>query len=254
MDRRMSVIVFGVPILPSPPSARTVKDDDSDAGIVDYSSYVWSPMAGFCTGLCWNVDKPVPGREGFPSWSWVGWIGSIHWAFKKHEWENIQGNKDLRVKFQLHGGRVAVWSEFESAYENYMPQLSGTLRISAWTTPVRTSADHRFGGHAEVDGVDGQRFSWRFRATTTNSSLFASESLAVHLTQDRRNVVGFTGIFVLVVFKTRSGCFERGGFGKFSASELIDVNGDYDEGGPPLLDTKNPCPNVAKYFRPIHLY
>jgi hypothetical protein len=245
---------FGVPILPSPPRSRTTKDDDSDTRNVDYSPYVWSPMAGFCTGLCWDVDKPVHRRPGFPSWSWVGWIGNIHWAFQKFQWGNIRGNTDLRVQFQLHDGRIAAWNEFELAYQNFMPQLSGKLHISAWITPLRILAVGLRQVETEVDGIDGQRFSWCFSATTTDSRLFASESLAIHLTQDRRETLGFTGIFVMVVCRTRSGCFERSGFGTFSASTLIDVNGVYDEFGPPLLDLQNPCPSVKKDFREIDLY
>jgi hypothetical protein len=38
----------------------------------------------FLTGLCWQLSRPGKRRQGFPSWSWAGWYGTL----KPHLEEN----------------------------------------------------------------------------------------------------------------------------------------------------------------------
>ncbi|KAM0437847.1 hypothetical protein ACHAPT_002212 [Fusarium lateritium] len=35
------------------------------------------PESTFIRGLCWRPERPSSRREGFPSWSWVGWTGPL---------------------------------------------------------------------------------------------------------------------------------------------------------------------------------
>lgn len=37
------------------------------------------PAMFFDGTLTWQPRARLPRREGFPSWSWLGWIGSVHW-------------------------------------------------------------------------------------------------------------------------------------------------------------------------------
>lgn len=54
--------VCGVPILINPHIAR---------------SGTWDPAAGLAMGLGWELTQAAERRDGFPSWSWTGWVGAV---------------------------------------------------------------------------------------------------------------------------------------------------------------------------------
>lgn len=56
---------LGIPILPS----NIERANKSMKG--------WSPIVGFILGLFWNIHERSKRRDGFPSWSWIGWHSPI---------------------------------------------------------------------------------------------------------------------------------------------------------------------------------
>ena len=53
--------------------------------------FFWAiPVFLFDIGLLWSRLSPLKRREGFPSWSWLGWAGSVELAFGYMEaWQPV---------------------------------------------------------------------------------------------------------------------------------------------------------------------
>jgi hypothetical protein len=71
------------------PVADEVDEYDYDFG---HASYIGT----ICHGLLWTPrsSSSITRREGFPSWSWVGWVGPI-------EWPQLNRSKDLDVPIRI---------------------------------------------------------------------------------------------------------------------------------------------------------
>ncbi|KAI9150560.1 HET-domain-containing protein [Paramyrothecium foliicola] len=248
---------FGVPILPSPPrvrkrtsNGRTISPDPEDA----YDPFEWTSVAGFCTGLCWNVNKPRRRKHGFPTWSWTGWQGKITWGFRKDDWRHVQGDPDVVLRLQRKDGSICTWSEFEADYERVPASLTNVIHISAWVTPLHNLFVRPYLSQigpkitAEVESEAGKWLIWSFKPTTKTRRVLAADSLGVHIAHNR--IVSAPEIYIMVVSRRDSGPYQR--VGSFSFNEFRDR--ESDTGSPqPIFTYWQPCPAVKKFFQEISL-
>jgi hypothetical protein len=148
----------------------------------------WTPTMGFCLGLTWVARKPCKRRTGFPSWSWTGWHGEVHWDHPEPRWRVTYGDDSVRIQVELQDGRIIPWRDFYESYNILSPHLSSTLHISAWTTSVRLWGHHYSKGlvNAIVEVPRGQS------STTANSHYFLSRSpSAIAAVLSRRSSANF---------------------------------------------------------------
>ena len=61
----------------------------------------------FATGLCWKLKSPSKRREGFPSWSWTGWYGTVL-ALSGYE-GYIHNTHDIRFSIEGVNGEILDW-------------------------------------------------------------------------------------------------------------------------------------------------
>jgi Heterokaryon incompatibility protein (HET) len=89
--------------------------DDTLTRVPDGGGFIWGlPLRVLPQALLFNHEAPVNRREGFPSWSWVGWEGKIRRAFRGAEgnivfdqpkfraWSNDSGN--FKLLFERYPG------------------------------------------------------------------------------------------------------------------------------------------------------
>lgn len=56
----------------------------------------------FLRGMCWYLEQPGERREGFPSWSWAGWVGKLSetsWERRISEW--VEEDTKTEVHFEV---------------------------------------------------------------------------------------------------------------------------------------------------------
>jgi hypothetical protein len=238
--------LFGVPVIPRPPSATGTRRWNTPEAQESYDAYEWSPFVGFCIGLCWDAREPLERREGFPSWSWTGWLGGIKWGFEEWQWREIHGNGDLRVQVQLKDKRIIAWKEFNKSYDDLSLQASSILRVSAWVTPLQLLGFSNDTVKAVVKDEEGRLLRWRFRPTATGTKIPSGEYMAIHLAQGIR---GQAGLFVMAVCEAKPGIYQRVGFGEMTINNLSDPNERNWRGF--LLDQTPP--KVMKLWREFNL-
>jgi len=107
-----------------------------------------SSLDGFILGLCWTWGQSIKflnddprRRPGFPSWSWVGWTGSILPNDFNHPWEpnEIWDSKTgIKITIELNSGKQMLWEEFErtSYLKTELSIASHFIHIDAWTVPI----------------------------------------------------------------------------------------------------------------------
>ena len=109
--------------------------------------------SAFARALCWCLDKPALRREGFPSWSWAGWMGPLRrpygWGFIKYHF----GDSELTIWLQKKDGTYdrlseAVIDRFDQTSPLAMDYTS-ILRIEAWVIDV--SFVHVAGGFEDIE-------------------------------------------------------------------------------------------------------
>lgn len=81
------------------------------------STFFWGiPTINFDLFLLWNpASSNLPRREGFPSWSWAGWVGEISWDDMTDDGEAfiIEAFNDDGIK-AMHDECWMVWTKFEN--------------------------------------------------------------------------------------------------------------------------------------------
>lgn len=83
------------------------------------------------TALTWYHVGPRSRRPGFPSWSWIGWEGSVRPPGRFGGY--IQNTHECRVKLRVTDGFEVVWETFCSTdqfNEETLP-VSSTLQVEA---------------------------------------------------------------------------------------------------------------------------
>lgn len=98
--------------------------------------------AGFAYGICWDLEMPTVRREGFPSWSWAGWIGPLkHYAWGFFSPLSADDDPEVKIWLQKVDGTYHRLSEcvIVDVNQSYSTTTSYTplLRIEAWTVEVR---------------------------------------------------------------------------------------------------------------------
>jgi hypothetical protein len=67
---------------------------------IDIASTIGIPNATFGLDLLWNAEDYLKRRSGFPSWSWVGWVGSIRMS--KYGAPRHREKSTIRVQLPRH--------------------------------------------------------------------------------------------------------------------------------------------------------
>lgn len=146
---------------------------------------------GFLSGLCWQSMRPGRRRPGFPSWSWVGWTGTV----SSHSREYIVGVKmasqsEIKVSI-FYNGRLMSWEEeWNNTFNQDILQkdLPHHLYIEAWTIEVRL-VHSSFFSVAEGDGEADSEEGHQFYAYTSGIAPTKSHG-AVNLSRDPTDMAG----------------------------------------------------------------
>lgn len=166
-------------------------------------------MPIFSEGLRWFLKAPSKRRQGFPSWSWTGWYGKVHWPVEYTDDEinrtpsklgrprNPKVNENaLRLSFESDGRAAMSWAEFQDNYHHMFRvanHLGGFINIDAFTTV----ASHVLkGGHVHLETTtipanqepnfllrcsDGKQLAVLADVTTANDLRPNDTFLAVHI-------------------------------------------------------------------------
>lgn len=216
----------------------------------------WSPLAGFCGGLCWQPTSPTERREGFPSWSWTGWRGKINWGISGSEWRFLELNKELQISVQLEDGSVADWDTFCHSYDDMSTKISDTLHVATWTFPLRIwrKSKDRFRDteyEAVVELEDKEPSVWYFTPTGVIPIPADTMCLGIHLCHTVEGELS-RQLYVLVVREVKSGVFERVGFGEMDGNMQTvseHMRGQFDE----VLESWLPLPAPKKEWKEFQL-
>lgn len=87
----------------------------------------------FEESLCWYPTGPHSRREGFPSWSWAGWVSPVTWDIWRHDLKPAsapltQGLVSAQVELTL--GQVLSWAEYQERYSELNDSSSHADRPS----------------------------------------------------------------------------------------------------------------------------
>lgn len=121
-------------------------------------------------GLSWNVYqwKKVERRNGFPSWSWVGWKGCGRCATGDWPWQ--MSATDAKIKVELADGNLITFRNGHDLRSLYPPECSKYIRITAWTTVFRLrkqdSTNKTSSPYSEVPGY------WSLGEPVVEDSIF----------------------------------------------------------------------------------
>lgn len=249
--------LWGVPVLPPGPRPAG-RSKEAELYRELFESIIWTPTTGLCAGLCWQGERPMERRAGFPSWSWTGWklgakrqvvdletgletsVGSpqwtvpIKWLLGERGARFFQGNQSLKAHLEVEEERLDLDdAEFERRYERLGGQLPAVLHLSAWVTPISVinwvnprwptpAGQEMLPCVAMVEGAeDGRQLKWTFSATTAKRpSAGASAYIAIELGKDIDPFILST--YVLVAVEARPGVYERVGIGNWDQHNLID--------------------------------
>jgi hypothetical protein len=211
-SRKRVLHCAGVPVIPAAP--RRSRDQDSKPYLVE-----WSPMAGFCGGLCWDVVSPSERREGFPSWSWTGWRNMISWPIDDYDWQFLEPNKDLQLSIQLEDGRVVDLETFCHSYDDMSMKISNALHIATGIFPLIIWRSRKFqiglGYEVLVELEDKEPSIWWYKPTCTTPIPTGTKCMGIHLCHTVEGQLS-RRLYVLVVREVKSGIYERVGFGTMS--------------------------------------
>ncbi|OTA98300.1 hypothetical protein M426DRAFT_28568, partial [Hypoxylon sp. CI-4A] len=215
---------------------------------------------GFCLGLCWNIEVLTTRREGFPSWSWTGWHGQIEWAFTQEEWMFYEGNKDMKLQVELQSGQLIAWDKFQETYIQESPHMISTLHIAAKVIPLRILGSkklHAIDGEeqtriiARVEATDGRSLHWSFRQMTNDSAHLSAKWTAVPLAQERHFKLYSGGLWVMVLYETSPGLYQRACIDRMERDNLEDPDHESEEAEG--YDTEQTPPDLERKWEEFRL-
>lgn len=202
-----------------------------------------SLLGGFTRGLCWALLEPGTRRQGFPSWSWTGWRGSVD-RFTSTIWA-LEKGYSIKVDFinplTDTSAQILSWTEFEklgaSGRANLLQschlQITGAaIEVDIWQgeRSSRSGGDET-GWHAMIydgnDALDGTLYLCKDPAGDAEFVRRLTEErwLAIVLGNlNDRPFTHFMGPLLLLVEKRQS-CWERIGLIKTRGSDLMDLGG-----------------------------
>lgn len=95
----------------------------------------------FARALCWYLSKPARRREGFPSWSWAGWLGNLAPSYPWGVGYRIDKPARVKIWIQKNDGKYDRLSESVVAGMNNLDDSCSIyrpiLRVQAWIGKVR---------------------------------------------------------------------------------------------------------------------
>jgi hypothetical protein len=116
---------------PWPPNKEPLTTDESP-GHLD---------SKFARALCWLPSGPAKRREGFPSWSWAGWVGSLRRSYPWGRGYSVDESPNVKIWLRRNDGTYDRLSESVIASENQQDGSASVytpiLRIEACTMKVR---------------------------------------------------------------------------------------------------------------------
>jgi hypothetical protein len=117
----------------------------------------------FEESLRWYARDGLVRRHGFPSWSWVGWLGTISWRSWRSDLRPAAAPfeaGEMDVEVELRSGRVVGWVEYQlrhaelndgSRLVGRADQLSQFIHLEAFVSQVVDNHE---------EGRDGEGLSW----------------------------------------------------------------------------------------------
>jgi hypothetical protein len=225
---------WGVPILSVPPE---IIKSATKSGKKNLEAQAW----GFVAGLSWTLPESLTGRseltrrQGFPSWSWTGWTGSVKWAIGGWLLTQIRIDPDIKLSIELRDDRILDWDTYQQSYDDLNSSLYLThyIRISAWTTPIRLlrriCSIGRVEYEAHIDLEDGSYLHWRFCPTTKEPLTYQLYTGIQLGWKEPQNEFGPNGPLILVVGRVGDRT-ERVGIGWIDANnyKLYGPDGVYE--------------------------
>ncbi|KAF1954331.1 HET-domain-containing protein [Byssothecium circinans] len=217
-SRKRVLHCAGMPMIPATPKRRS--GWESEPRVRE-----WTPLTGFCGGLCWGVVSPSERREGFPSWSWTGWRSKIRWEIRDYSWHYVEPNKDLQLSIQLEDGRVVDLETFCHSYDDMSMNISDTLHIATWTFSLRIWRSRTLWSRLQYEAIlelEGKEpYVWSFAPTCTTPILTNTNCIGIHLCHTTEG----QSLYVLVIREVKNGVYERVGFGEMDGNmEMVSEN------------------------------
>lgn len=255
--------IWGVPII-------TETSKLPQPAVATSESHQSVQATDFFYGLWWQVRAPATRRPDFPSWSWTGWFGPIHWDFQYNR-KDFQIDPKVTLKFELRDGRILDWERFQESYNelNQQSTLSPYIHLSAWTSQIRV-LDYERGSReislgnkypvykARVHLDNGGYLDWTFHSTT-DKPLPSRFCIAIHLAEKPpERKVWLTDHALLVVCQVGD-TMERVGFGwlsrilsyQYHADGTEDI--DVDDEGRYLLAMRSHEGHLVRSWQEIRL-
>jgi hypothetical protein len=123
----------------------------------------------FEESLCWYTTSEPSRREGFPSWSWAGWMSTITWDIYRHDLKPASAPLNqgkMFVEVETNSGQLLGWSEYYERYaelnDSSSPdQLSRFIHIETYVSRLAYTYDSAEGAEAAswttigLETVDG---------------------------------------------------------------------------------------------------
>ncbi|KAF2875611.1 hypothetical protein BDV95DRAFT_278738 [Massariosphaeria phaeospora] len=143
----------------------------------------------FCSGLQWRLKRPSRRRVGFPSWSWTGWYGEVHWL-TPDSGRNLP-RKDLDYRLGLQAELASGENIYPFEIERHSirsAELTRFIHLTCLVFPVTYQKIDGSGGvqycityHGIEDEKQSQRAERIVQWTTKDMPLENAELLAIYV-------------------------------------------------------------------------
>ncbi|KAI8714700.1 HET domain-containing protein [Fusarium sp. LHS14.1] len=156
--------------------------------------HIWGHLESkFTRALCWYLGRPSRRREGFPSWSWAGWLGSLAAPYAWGSGYHIAIPANVKVWIQRNDGTYERLSESVIALINNLEDPNSMyrpiLRVEALVGKVRIK--HVAGGlydmKTQFDATNPDPTYFVFCTDSSGSNYYTyywSVVLTAQVTQD----------------------------------------------------------------------
>ena len=108
-------------------------------------------MEGIISALCWSSHQPCTRREGFPSWTWLGWEGQIQRGTLE-----VESTRNVEICLELDGQKTS-WDALKGRLHHGL-ELGQTLHIKGRT--MQCSFSYLSLKDPEPPLLDSQKQCW----------------------------------------------------------------------------------------------
>ncbi|OJD28619.1 uncharacterized protein BKCO1_1420003 [Diplodia corticola] len=93
---------------------------------------------GFLYAFVWQMFEPASRRDGFPSWSWMGWHGRVKDLPYDSSILDWKGESGVAVSMELSNGQLQEWPRLveQDYFKDDSDKLSRFIHMYAWTVKV----------------------------------------------------------------------------------------------------------------------